>query len=57
MALTRASTASTADASTYARLWYGLMTARVILALAIVALQALASAMGQGGNGPVPAGG
>ena len=48
MVLTRASTTATADASTYARLWYGLMSARVILALAIVALQALASAMGQG---------
>ena len=36
------SAGSRASGSTYARLWQGFMTARVILALAIVALQVLA---------------
>jgi len=35
------------NSATYARLWYGFMTARVILALAIVALQGVAYTMGQ----------
>ena len=38
---------SRSSGTTYARLWQGFMTARVILALAIVALQVLAYAMGQ----------
>ena len=41
---------SRSSGTTYARLWQGFMTARVILALAIVALQVLAYTMGQGSS-------